>query len=94
MPCKAESINAQLLHINGLRTGSLGCIHDQQQIVPVRKVRCAGKVSTVAGHIGSPCHHQCPGRGTQQHIPLVITQPCSSIHSGEGDLYSLRPQPI
>ncbi len=94
MPGKAESINAQLLYINGLRTGSLGCIHDQQQTVPVGKVRCAGKVGAIAGHVGSPCHHQCPRRGTQQRFPLIVAQPRSNIHSGKGDLYSLRPQPV
>ena len=54
MPGKAERINAQLLYINGLRTGSLGCIHDQQQTVPVGKIRCAGKVDAIAGHVEAP----------------------------------------
>ena len=30
VPGKAESIYAQLLHINGLRTCGLGCVHDQR----------------------------------------------------------------
>ena len=94
MPGKAESINAQLLYINGLCTGSLGSIYDEQQTVPVGKVRCAGKVGAIAGHVGSPCHHQCPSRGTQQRFPLIVAQPRSNIHSGKGDLYSLRPQPV
>ena len=94
MPGKAESIYTQPLHINGLCSGSLGSIHDEQQTVPVRKVRCAGKVGAVAGHIGSSRHHQCTGRGVQQRFPLVVAQPRSNIHSGKGDLYSLRPQPV
>ena len=94
MPGKAESINAQLLYINGLRTGSLGCIHDQQQTVPVGKIRCAGKVDAIAGHVGSPCHHQCQSRGTQQRFPLIVTKLCSRIHPGKRDLYPLCPQPV
>ena len=94
VPGKAESIYAQLLHINGLCSGSLGSIYDEQQTVPVGKVCCAGKVGAVAGHVRSSRHHQCPGRGTQQGFPLVVAQPCSSIHPGKGDLYSLRPQPV
>ena len=62
--------------------------------MPVRKVRRAGKVYAVAGHIGSSRHHQCPGRGTQQCFPLVVAQPGSVIYSGKGDFYPLRPQPV
>ena len=94
MTGKAEGIYAQPLHINGLCTGSLGSIYDEQQPMPVGKVRSAGKVGAVAGHIGSSCHHQCPGRGTQQCFPLVVAQPGGSIRPGKGDLYSLRPQPV
>ena len=91
---KAEGINAQLLHINGLCTGSLSSIYDEQQTVPVGKVRCAGKVGAIAGHVGSPCHHQCTGRGVQQRFPLVVTKLCSCIHPGKRDLYPLCPQPV
>ena len=94
MAGKAEGINAQLLHINGLCTGSLSSIYDEQQTVPVGKVRCAGKVGAIAGHVGSPCHHQCTGRGVQQRFPLVVAKPCSVIHPGIGNPYSMRPQPV
>ena len=94
MTGKAEGIDAKLLHINGLCTGSLGSIHDEQQTMPVSKVRCAGKVGAVAGHVGSSRHHQCPGGWSQQRFPLVVAKPRRSIHAGKGNLYSLRPQPV
>ena len=58
VPGKAQSIYAKLLHINGLCTGSLRGIHDEQQAMPVGKVRCAGKVGAIAGHVRSTRHHQ------------------------------------
>ena len=62
--------------------------------MPVCKLRRAGKVGSVAGHVGSAGHHQRTGLRAQEAFPLVIAQAAFFVHTGEAEVYADFPQMV
>ena len=94
MPGEAQHIHTQCLYVDGLGSGRLRGIHDQQQAVPVRKGRSLCKIGTVAGHIGRSGHDQRSGVWAHKLFPFFILQAAFGVYPGKAELAPLCPQPV
>ena len=91
---ETQHVDAENLHVQRQFSGRLRRIYDQQQAVPVCKLRRASKVGSVAGHVGSAGHHQRTGLRAQEAFPLVIPQAAFFVHTGEAEVYADFPQMV
>ena len=94
VPGKTQHIDPHRLHIDGLCSRRLGCIHDQKHPIPVSGPRCLCKIRLVSGDVGCHGQDECAGVRPEILIPLRIAEPAFRICFDEIQPCALLPQTI